>query len=169
MANEKYDIEEELRKWLKDAERVVIVGIGNPIRMDDYVGVKIVQDLQSKVSDKVMLIEAETVPENHMQEIIDFKPTHILLIDAATQGLRLGEMRLIAVEQLGSFIIFSTHMFPLRVFCEHILSIVKAKIGLLLIEPEKTDFGETLTPRISGLAKRAAEILVAIFQMLFSL
>jgi len=35
----------------------VVVGVGNPIRMDDYVGVKIVQDLRGRVDiNRVMLI-----------------------------------------------------------------------------------------------------------------
>ena len=84
---DKYCIETELREWFRGAERIVVAGIGNPIRMDDFAGVKIVQDLKGQVSDKVMLIECETVPESFIQQIIDFKPTHILLIDAAILGL----------------------------------------------------------------------------------
>jgi Ni,Fe-hydrogenase maturation factor len=63
--------------------------------MDDFVGTKIVQDLQGKVSEKVYLIECETVPENFIQKILDFDPTHILLVDAAVLGLELGDSRLI--------------------------------------------------------------------------
>ena len=28
----------ELREWLRGAEKVVVAGIGNPIRMDDFAG-----------------------------------------------------------------------------------------------------------------------------------
>ena len=48
MSKEEYNIQEELKKWLSKAERVVVAGIGNPMRMDDFVGVKIVQDLRKK-------------------------------------------------------------------------------------------------------------------------
>ena len=149
MNSEKHDVKKELGKWLSGAKRVVIAGVGNPIRMDDYVGVKIVQGLQGKVSDRVMLIECETVPESYMQQIIDFNPTHILLIDAAVLGLKSGESRLIKPEQLTSIAAFSTHMLPLRIFCEYITKTIEAKIALLLIEPRKTDFGEQLSPEIS--------------------
>jgi hydrogenase 3 maturation protease len=145
---EKHDIEKELRTWLRGAERVVVVGIGNPIRMDDFVGVKIVRDLERKVSDRVMLIEAETVPENHTQQIIDFKPSHILLIDAAILELKPGESRLINPNQLTDFPAFSTHMLPLRIFCEYVAETTEAKIALLLIEPKNTDFGEGLTQKV---------------------
>lgn len=164
MAEEKCNIEKELRKWLKDAKRVVIIGIGNPIRIDDFVGVKIVQNLRGKVSDKVMLIEAETVPENYMHEIIGFQPTHILLIDAAMQGLKPGETRLAKTNELKSSPVFSTHMLPLRLFCEQLSETVKTKICFLLIEPKATDFGEGLTSEIDNLAQRVTKNLIVVLQ-----
>jgi hypothetical protein len=57
VAIRKYEIKTKLKKWLTGAEKVVVAGIGNPIRMDDFVGVRIVQELQGKVSEKVFLIE----------------------------------------------------------------------------------------------------------------
>jgi hypothetical protein len=39
LASGKYIVQKELKKWLSDAKRVVLAGIGNPIRMDDFVGV----------------------------------------------------------------------------------------------------------------------------------
>ncbi|MDH5482467.1 MAG: hydrogenase 3 maturation endopeptidase HyCI [Candidatus Bathyarchaeota archaeon] len=148
MASGEYNIKKELKKWLSDAERVVIAGIGNPIRMDDYVGVKIVQDLHGKVSEKVLLIECETVPESYIQQVIDFKPTHVLLIDAAILGLKPGESRLISPKELTNFPAFSTHMLPLRIFCEYLGKAINAKIALLLLEPKKVDFGEELSSEI---------------------
>jgi hydrogenase 3 maturation protease len=144
----KYDVKKELGKWLSGAGRVVIAGIGNPIRMDDYVGVKIIEDLRGKISDKVMLIECETVPESYVQQIIDFNPTHILLMDAAVLGLKPGELKLIKPEQLTSIPAFSTHMLPLRIFCEYLINTIEAKIALLLIEPKNTDFGEELSSEV---------------------
>ena len=46
-------IENELRSWLSYSKKIVIAGIGNPIRSDDYVGLKIVQDLQGKISKNI--------------------------------------------------------------------------------------------------------------------
>jgi hydrogenase 3 maturation protease len=155
----RYDVKEELKKWLLNTERVVIAGIGNPIRMDDFVGVKIVQDLRGKVSDRVFLIECETVPESFIQQIVDFNPTHILLIDAAILGLKPGQSRIVNPEQLTSLSAFSTHMLPLRIFCEYLTKTTKAKIALLLIEPRKADFGEGLTPEIEASAKEITETL----------
>jgi thioredoxin reductase (NADPH) len=48
----KYGLQKALKEWLANAERVVVAGIGNPIRTDNFVGVKIVQDLKDIASKK---------------------------------------------------------------------------------------------------------------------
>lgn len=159
LITENYDIKEKLEGWLSDAKRVVITGIGNPIRMDDFVGVKVVQYLRGKVSKNVCLIECETVPESFIQKIIDFNPTHVLLIDAAVLGLSPGNSRLIEPEQLKNFPAFTTHMLPLRVFCEYLAKTTEAKIALLLIEPKMADFGEELTHEIEATAQNIVGML----------
>ena len=162
MVSGNYNVEKELKVWLSDAEKVVVAGIGNPIRMDDFVGTKIVQDLQGKVSDRVYLIECETVPENFMQQIIDFKPTHVLLVDAAVLGLEPGNSRLIKPEQLAMFPAFSTHALPLRIFCEYLMKTAEVKIALLLIEPKKADFGEGLTLEVEASAQDIVDSLLRV-------
>ncbi|MGQ9530717.1 MAG: hydrogenase 3 maturation endopeptidase HyCI [Candidatus Bathycorpusculaceae bacterium] len=164
MLKNESDIKEELERWFWNAEKTVVAGIGNPIRMDDFIGVKIVQDLHGRVSEKVYLIECETVPESFIQQIIDFNPTHILLIDAAILGLKPGNARLVKTEKLKNFPPFSTHMLPLRIFCEYLAKTTKAKIALLLIEPKRTDFGEGLTPELENVAGEIANILIQILQ-----
>ena len=162
MVGRKCSAEKELETWFSGAGKVVVAGVGNPIRMDDFVGVKIVQSLQGKVSQRVFLIECETVPESFMQQIIDFGPTHVLLVDAALLGLKPGEVRLIMPERITDFPAVSTHMLPLRIFCEYVAKTTKAKIALLLIEPELTDFGEGLTCNVEASARRIASALLKV-------
>ena len=162
MVKGNYDLDKELKKWLKHADRIVIAGIGNPIRMDDFVGVKIAQDLKGKVSDRVLLLECETVPESCVQQILDFDPTHLLLIDAAILGLKPGEAKLVNPDYLIGSSAFSTHMLPLKIFCECLRNESKISIALLLIEPKKTDFGEGLEPEISSSANTITESLIKI-------
>ena len=159
MANKEYSIQDVLEKWFADADRVVIAGIGNPIRRDDFVGVKLVQDLKGKISDEVRLLECETVPESFMQEIVDINPSHVLLIDAAILGLKPGETRLVFPEQITDFPAITTHVLPLRIFCEYITKMTEAKIALLLIEPEDTEFGEDLTPTVQAAAEKVVAVL----------
>ncbi|MHC1680756.1 MAG: hydrogenase 3 maturation endopeptidase HyCI [Methanomassiliicoccales archaeon] len=141
-------LEEELRTWLEGAQKVVIAGIGNGIRRDDFVGVKVVQDLAGKVSRNVHLIECETVPESFVDEILEVRPTHVLLVDAALLGLPPGTAHLYDVEEVVNSTSISTHTLPLRVFCEYVFTLTGAKIALLLIEPLETNFGEGLSAKL---------------------
>ncbi len=154
------DFEKGLNEWLADHGRVVIAGIGNPIRMDDFVGVKIIQDLQGKVPENVTLIECETVPESFMDEIAQFQPTHVLLIDAAVMQLKPGEIRLFDAKNVTNFPAISTHMLPLRVFCEYVAKMSGARIALLLIQPGCTDFGEGLTREVQEAIKKIVSVLL---------
>jgi hydrogenase 3 maturation protease len=160
MTDPSVGVYKDLAAWLSGATRVVVAGIGNPIRSDDFVGVKIVQGLRGKVSKNALLIECETVPESFVQQILDFKPSHVLLIDAAIMGLRPGESRLVDPSRLGDSPAFSTHILPLRIFCEYIAKTGSAKIGLLLIEPMKTDFAEGLTSEVGAAAERIVKSLL---------
>jgi hydrogenase 3 maturation protease len=162
LVSEPYDLACQLKSWFNNATSVVIAGIGNPIRNDDFVGLKIVQDLQGKVSSKVYLIECETVPESFMDEIVELKPSHVLLIDAALLGLKPGEARLYDAEKVTTFPAISTHMLPLRVFCDYITTLTQGKLALLLIEPKNTEFGEDLTPEVKTSAKRIIATLLRI-------
>jgi hydrogenase 3 maturation protease len=153
-------LKKELDTWLAKSERIVIAGIGNPIRTDDFVGVKIVNDLHGRVSERVTLIECETVPESYLQDIIDLKPSHVLLIDAAVLGLAPGETKLINPELITDFPAITTHVLPLRVFCEYISESIAARIGLLLIQPSSVEFGEGLTPEIEATAAKITSILI---------
>jgi hydrogenase 3 maturation protease len=157
-------LKRELEDWFDKSAKIVVAGIGNPIRSDDFVGVRIVQDLKDKVSDKVCLIECETVPESFMDEMVELQPSHVLLIDAAVMGLEPGEARLFDAEKVTDFPPISTHMLPLRVFCDYIKQLAKSKIALLLIEPGNTEFGEGLTPKIKEISEKLTSMLIELLR-----
>jgi len=141
-------LEYKLTTWLSDAKRVVIAGIGNPLRKDDFVGVKIVRSLQGKVSKSVYLIECETVPESFIEQITEFNPTHILLIDAALLDDKPGVSKLVESDQLANRPAVSTHALPLQIFCEYLRKTTGAKITMLAIQPKDANFGEGLTTEV---------------------
>jgi len=94
-----------------------------------------------------------------MQEIVDLKPSHVLLVDAAVLGLKPGETRLVFPGQVTAFPAVTTHVLPLRIFCEYVAKMTEAKIALLLIEPENTEFGEGLTPEVQAAAEKIVAAL----------
>ncbi len=156
------EVSKQLKDWFADAKRVVIAGIGNPIRSDDFVGTKIVQDLDGKVSANVRLIECETVPESYILEIEAFKPSHILLIDAALLNLEPGEARLFLPEQVAGYSAVSSHVLPLRVFSDYLKDSTGAKVALLLIQPKNVEFGEGLSAELQVASEKLACLLLGL-------
>jgi hydrogenase 3 maturation protease len=159
---QKVGIESSLKEWFSGAERVVVAGIGNPFRRDDFVGVEIVRNLQNSVSESVFLIEAETVPESFIAPITEFKPTHILLIDAGIMNQKPGTPKLADPKQLMRKTSISTHTLPLRIFCDYITETTGAEIALLIIQPQDTSFGEGLTPKLRETATNLTKLLLNI-------
>ena len=152
-------IEKGLRLWLSNARRVVVAGVGNSLRKDDFAGVEIVRNLQKKVSKQVYLIECETVPESFLEPIIKFKPTHVLIIDAALLNLKPGSAKLIEPKETAGIPI-STHALPLKIFSEYITEITGAKIALLAIQPRDTRFGEGLTMELRKTVRDLTTLLL---------
>lgn len=155
-------VEKDLKDWFEGKKRVVVVGVGNPIRQDDNVGLKIIESLQGKVPADVCLLECEMVPEGYLLDIEEFKPSHVLLIDAAVLGCKPGEASLVKLNEVAAFSAVSSHMLPLRLFCEYVEKSTGAKIRLLLVEPKTMDFGEELSPELKVAAEKLTQVLVSL-------
>lgn len=160
--------EEALRRWLENSENIVVAGIGNELRRDDFVGVEVVRGLKDKVSRRVMLIETETVPESYIEQITKFNPTHILLIDAGLLGLQPGDFKFLkSSKALGSpTSAISTHILPLRVFCEYLERTIRAKIAFIIVQPKRTDFGKGLGQEVGRAAEKLGKTLLEILPKL---
>jgi hydrogenase 3 maturation protease len=157
-------VEKELKEWLTSSGKIVVAGIGNPIRSDDLIGMKIVENLRNKVSPRVLLLECETIPESYLLDIEQFNPTHVLLIDAAFLGCKPGETRLVDADKLANDTVVSSHMLPLRIFCDYIKQVIGAKIALLLIEPKSMEFGEGLSEEVAAKEKELTSILLSLLK-----
>jgi len=151
-------LKDQIIAWLIDYRRLAVLGIGNPIRGDDAVGMEILKALRRKVPENVRLFECEMVPENFLSEIEMFNPSHVLMIDAAHFEAEAGEARLIPPEKIPGTAL-STHAMPLSLFAEILRENLKVKVVLLGVQPEKVEFGEDLTPRLREASKEIAGIV----------
>jgi len=145
-----------------NAGRVTIVGFGNTLRRDDGVGIVVVRALRAVNLSCVQLIEDEAVPEDRIPEIELFKPTHVLIIDAALLGLSPGST-VFRVSLESSRTPVSTHALPLRLF-EYLEQNLSSKVALLLIEPLDITFGEGMTPMMQKVSSELLAIVVSILQ-----
>ncbi len=152
-------LEQQLREYLREGKRrVVLIGVGNPMRGDDAVGVAVIQRLQENPIPGVLLLNAETVPESYIGKVENHRPTHVLLIDAANFGGRPGDTRLIDSMHIGMQAV-STHSLPLTIFITYIEKSLGVEVLLLGVQPKAVMFGEEMTPELVEASERIAGTL----------
>jgi hypothetical protein len=68
--------------------RVAVVGVGHELCGDDAAGLVVAHALQTALAgdERLLVIEAGSVPENQTGRLRRFKPGIVLLIDAAQMG-----------------------------------------------------------------------------------
>jgi len=156
----------QLAYWFRDASVIVIMGIGNPVRSDDFVGMATVRQLERVVPKSVRLVETGEVPESYLGQVEKFRPSHVLMIDAAEMGKYPGFVKLVSPSRIEGLSL-STHALPLSVVSEYLAKTTKAKVALLAIQPKVLDFGEGLSPELSecvGTLAKAIERAVKLTQ-----
>jgi hydrogenase 3 maturation protease len=153
-------LKDELKAFFgeRNGRRVVIVGIGSPIRHDDVAGLRVLELLEGKTTKNVLLLSTETVPESYTGSIRDFTPTHVLIIDAANFDGSPGEGRIIPRQSIANITV-STHSLPLHIFIDYVKKSICEKVVLLGIQGVNIELGEGLTPEVDDGAKVIAEIL----------
>jgi len=158
------DLESQLREFFGEAEkRVALVGVGNPLRGDDGVGVKIIELLEEAALENVMLLNTETVPEAFTGKVAEHKPTHVLLLDAANFRGEFGDVKLIESSKIGGQAI-STHSLPLTIFISYIEKMLGAKVLLLGVQPRNIEFFTEMSPEVERTAEEIAALLRKILE-----
>ena len=112
--------------------KTIILCIGNPKGGDDAIGPYIAQHL--KPSSKLLVINAETTPENYTSIIRKNQPTQVIVIDAIDMSLAPGEIRIVPEHMIGVMHI-STHSTPLSVLINYIKTMVK-DVKLIGVQPK---------------------------------
>ncbi len=160
---------EELIDFLGDYEKLIILGVGNELKYDDGVGPFIISQLNElNLKDNVLLINAQTVPENFTGKIRMEKPSHIIIIDACLMGLNPGDFQIVNEDDFIN-IGLSTHSMSLSYFVkflnhDNVLFIGIEPKSLELIDQDSLgvlgadimDFNGSLTENIE---KSAIEII----------
>ncbi len=141
--------------------KVALVGVGNPLCHDDYVGSKVVKMIiNSKgthVKD-VYLVDAENNVEFFITKIQRIAADHVIFVDACRMGLKSGSVSLLAVEDT-SYPFFTTHGIPLKLLAERMLP--ESRVWVLAIEPKRTDFGEGLSREVADSARAIQRLVIS--------
>jgi len=118
--------------------KILFVGIGNLLKMDDGVGVYISR--QIKNCGNISSITAEVSIENYIGKINSLNPDTLILIDCVDLGLSPGSVRVLRVDQTED-LTFNTHNISLK----RISEFFTMPVFILGIQPEKVGFGENIS------------------------
>ena len=120
--------------------KTLVVGIGNPLREDDYIGCYIAENLK----DTVVSFNVVVNPEVFIDDIVSENPDTILIFDAADFGGRPGEVRLIEEGNIDRFTL-SSHTIPISFFIHLLKMKTSADIYIIGIQPVSTGYREGLS------------------------
>lgn len=134
-------------------KRLALVGVGHPLRGDDYVGsyaIKAVMEAtEDSLPDDVYLFDAEDNVEAVITRLARLGLKYVIFIDACEMGLKPGVTGLLSVTET-SYPFFTTHGIPLRVLAERFLP--DSEVWVLAIQPKRAEFGSSLSPEIQDAA-----------------
>jgi hydrogenase 3 maturation protease len=152
----------ELIGQVNENRPIVIIGLGHPLKSDDYVGSLVVKDLKRKIKSgpRVRIVDAEDSPENVISILNDTRPRLVVLIDAVDSGLEPGSVTLLDLSDT-TYPFFGTHSIPLKVLLAMAPEIPKTV--LLGIQPASFETGAPLSREV---AQAEAEIEMELEEIL---
>jgi len=138
----------------------LIIGIGNTLKGDDGAGPLVCQQLVGKVCAE--LINADSVPENYIQNIIKKAPRNLLIIDAIDFGASPGQIRIFKPSRLSSLAI-STHTLSPHLFIDMITQAIEVEVYFVGIQPAQINLGESISSAVDQAVQRLVHTLTEIF------
>jgi hydrogenase 3 maturation protease len=147
-------LEQELKKFIQDHEKIIILCIGNDMRGDDAAGPIVAEKLKQLIRsspDKypdIIVVNAGTVPENYTGSIRSESPSHVIFVDAVEMGEDPGSLRLVYEDEIANYSI-STHAMPLSFMIKYLKSFSDAKIILVGIQPKSLEMFEGISEELN--------------------
>jgi hydrogenase 3 maturation protease len=143
--------------------RIAFLGVGSPLRADDSVGLYVVKELmrclKPETGKELRFYLGESAPENFTGEIRDFRPTHLIIFDAAELGEEPGDFKIIEREAIGG-VSFSTHMLPLKMLTDYVVMTTGCEVVIVGVQPENLEFGGEMSEVVKKAAKEFVEEFV---------
>jgi hydrogenase 3 maturation protease len=141
-----------LKNRLKSAEKIAVLGIGSELRGDDAAGIMIAREIKKEClknppGRKLKVFIGDNAPENLTGEVKKFKPTHLLIIDAAEMNEAAGVVKLINPNRVSGFS-SSTHNLPIKIFTDYLIKSIGCKITIIGIQPKEVHFNGCISKEI---------------------
>ncbi len=130
------------------------------MRGDDALGPLIAENLAELFIEQqeLMVINAETVPENYTGLIRKEIPSHIIFIDAVEMKMNPGHIRLVQSDEIADYSI-STHAMPLSFMIKYLKSFTDASMLLIGIQPKNMEMSHIISEEVKNSVEELTEII----------
>lgn len=135
---------------------VIIMGIGNPCRGDDAAGSLVAGEIGDVPG--MHVIDAQDVPENYLCQVVDQQPDTVVLIDSVDLNSAPGSVALLDKDQTAAYWP-STHRVPISLLMDYLERETHARVLLIAIQPQQTDFSQPMSAPVSMSVKTIASAL----------
>jgi hydrogenase 3 maturation protease len=130
------------------------------MRGDDGLGPLMARNLTKllKNQSELLVINAETVPENYSGLIRKENPSHIIFIDAVEMKMNPGSIKLVKCEEIAEYNI-STHAMPLSFIIKYLESFTDAKMLLIGIQPKNMEMSNPISKEVKSGVEELTRII----------
>jgi hydrogenase 3 maturation protease len=148
----------KLEAFFLDAKQVVIIGMGNELRADDAVGLRIVRLLKPYSHDRLNVFEGHMTPDMMIGPACAAHPTHLLIVDAAELHKKPGEWQVLFPDEVQEGL-FTTHTIPIVEVAAEIQRRCSAKVAFLGVQPKIRDISLSQSKECLKAAEEIAGII----------
>jgi len=155
-----------LKKRLEGAEAVAVLAVGSTLRGDDAAGLLAAEQLKGALAGKsvrprVRVFAGDTVPENLTGEIKKFRPSHLVILDAADVARKAGCVQLLEPDVPTCNFSPSTHTLPFSVLATYLRGFFPCEIVVIGIQPSTRGFGRAPSKPVRDAARRVSDLIVS--------
>lgn len=136
------------------SQRVVLVGIGNPLRGDDAAGCLVAARLAGTPG--ISVVQSDETPERDVPRIVDLQPDLVILADAVAMGRPPGTVEVVETGALSGYLP-TTHRLPLTLLADILRRASRAEVVVLAIQPDRVELGADVSPAVAAAVERAAD------------
>ena len=137
----------DLAEILKNASRLLFVGVGNVLKSDDGAGVAICRQIIERPNIRALTVEVSI--ENYIGKINSMDPAEMVILDCMELGSEPGETRIVELNQVED-ITFNTHNISLG----RLGDFFHFPTYILGIQPGTVAFGDKLSSPVLNTVNR---------------
>jgi hydrogenase maturation protease len=109
------DFLEKLLNKLNGALKIVFMGVGEEKLSDDAVGIYLISELLEFSNEKFLFINAGVDPMSRIEDIVQFRTTHLVILDTCTLNKPPGTVAIIERENIHEYVPISSHTIPIHI------------------------------------------------------